>query len=431
MTSHQVRKISLLTEPNINTAFPFTEYPFINKYKEYPVKHAKVIRKDFEPIENYFGLVKCSILPPRKLLLPLLPTTVNGKLYFALCRTCAAQKCQGVCKHTDDERLLHGTWCTPELHKAVILGYRVVQIEEVWHYEHRQKGLFAEYINAFLKLKTEASGWPDDVTTDAAKDAFVRDFYQHEGVLLEKEKMVKNAGMRGLAKLCLNSLWGRLGMRENKGKTEYVTEPERFNELMLSGMYQVNSFDLFTEDVMAVQYKFDDDFAEINPSTNVVIAAFTTSWARLHLYQYMEKLDHQLLYCDTDSVIFKWKPGQYLPPTGNYLGDLTSELQPDEWVEEFCSLGAKCYGYRTNKGSFCVKIKGHSINGLTKDSLNLDNMVRLLSSDSVENIKYCNVLKRSKKDLSISQIDMSKQWRVTFDKRVVTDEQFNTLPYGY
>jgi len=148
-----------------------------------------------------------------------------------------------------------------------------LEIEEVWHYENRKSGLFAEYINTFLKLKTEASGWPDDVITDMQKDAYIRDFYQHEGILLEKEKIIKNPGLRSLAKLCLNSLWGRLGMKENKGKTEYVTEPERFNELMLSGMYKVNSFDLFSDEIMAVQYKFEDLYSEINPSTNVVIAA--------------------------------------------------------------------------------------------------------------------------------------------------------------
>ena len=86
-----------------------------------------------------------------------------------------------------------------------------MEIEEVWHYETRKSGLFAEYIDTFLKLKTEASGWPDDVITDMQKDAYIRDFYQHEGILLEKEKIIKNPGLRSLAKLCLNSLWDVLG----------------------------------------------------------------------------------------------------------------------------------------------------------------------------------------------------------------------------
>ncbi len=145
----------------------------------------------------------------------------------------------------------------------------------------------------------------------------------------------------------------------------------------------------------------------------------------------MERLGPQLLYVDTDSLVFSYKPGQYLPPTGNYLGDLTNELSSDEWIEEFCSLGPKCYGYRTNKGKFAVKIKGHSINGLTKDKLNFQNMVRILSDKSTELVSYPNVLNRKKKSLSIFQTDMTKIWRVTYEKRVIVDEMYNTLPYGY
>jgi len=145
----------------------------------------------------------------------------------------------------------------------------------------------------------------------------------------------------------------------------------------------------------------------------------------------MEKLGPQLMYVDTDSLIFTHKTGQYMPPLGNYLEDLTSELKPDEWIVEYCSLGPKCYGYHTNKGKFMVKIKGHSINGETKEKLNFQNMVKLLSDRSTELISYPRVLKRNKKTLSIFQTDVTKVWRVTYDKRFIVDEQYNTLPYGY
>ncbi len=36
--------------------------------KTYPIGHPEIILKDFEPIETYFGLIKCTVLPPRKLL---------------------------------------------------------------------------------------------------------------------------------------------------------------------------------------------------------------------------------------------------------------------------------------------------------------------------------------------------------------------------
>ena len=306
-----------------------------------------------------------------------------------------------------------------------------MHIDEVWHFENRVTGLFREYINTFLKIKTEASGWPANCVTEEQRAQFIKEFYEREGVKLDPAKMILNPGLRALAKLKLNSLWGRLGMRDDKSKTEFVTDPARFNELLLSGKFNVQSFDLLSDEVMGVQFRVQENFDDVNPSTNVILAAFTTSLARLHLYQFMEKLGSNLLYCDTDSVIFKHKPGDYMPPTGNYLGALTSELKPDQWIVSFCSLGPKCYGWLSNDGQHTSKIKGHTINGETKELLNFETLLRLLSDGSVENIRYSRVLRRVKKHLTIFQTDQTKRLQFTFDKRVIVDEEFNTLPYGY
>ena len=411
-----------------------------------------MITDNFADLSSYYGLVKCTIVPHRGLLCPVIPATINGKLYFSLCRTCAGEKKKGPCSHSEQQRALSGTWCTPELTKAVDLGYKVsstnagsekqllyqsmlwfqiTQIVEVWHFPQTTTGLFLEYINKFLKIKYEASGWPKENMTQQEKDAYIQEIWDREGIRLDPSAICKNPGLRQVAKLCLNSLWGRLGMKEDRSHTEYVREPARFFELLCSGSYKVTSFDEFTDDVMAVEYKVEEGFREVNTSTNVVIAAFTTCLARLHLFQYMEKLGKQLLYFDTDSIVFSHRPGQYMPPTGNFLGDLESELEAGDFIVSFGSLGPKCYGYVTKKGKTCIKIKGHSINGETSGQLNFETLMRLLSDDSVELIKYSNVLKRNKKTLSIFQTDLTKAWRVTYEKRYICNDAFETLPYGY
>ena len=65
-----------------------------------------------------------------------------------------------VCGHTKEERAMIGTWCTPEIQKAVEKGYDVIKIYEVSHFKpgNRRTGLFAEYVNKWLKNKTEATG---------------------------------------------------------------------------------------------------------------------------------------------------------------------------------------------------------------------------------------------------------------------------------
>jgi hypothetical protein len=103
-----------------------------------------------------------------------------------------------------NDRKLCGVWCQPELMKAVEKGYRIGKIEEVWHYPDTMEELFKDYVNTFLKIKTEASGYPPHVQTDEEKDKYIADFEEHEGIKLEKDKIMVNPGLRALAKLFLN-----------------------------------------------------------------------------------------------------------------------------------------------------------------------------------------------------------------------------------
>lgn len=67
--------------------------------------------------------------------------------------------------HTDYERLIHDTWCTPEISKAVEKEYRIVKIHEIWHFweEQRVEGLSSGYLDTWLKIKQESSGRPSHV----------------------------------------------------------------------------------------------------------------------------------------------------------------------------------------------------------------------------------------------------------------------------
>ena len=110
-----------------------------------------------------------------------------------------------------------GTCCTPELQTAVRLGYRVLKIYEVYHWkdttqydaETKEGGLFASYINTFLKYKQEASVPRDWIKTPKDAKEYIDWYFEKEGVSLDGEKIEKNPGMRALAKLCLNSFWGK------------------------------------------------------------------------------------------------------------------------------------------------------------------------------------------------------------------------------
>ena len=79
------------------------------------------------------------------------------------------------------------------------------------------------------------------------------------------------------------------------------------------------------------------------------------------------------MYYDTDSVIYKTKPGQEKLPLGRYLGQFTDELGGNSIVE-FCSGGAKDYGYLTKKGKVECKVRGFTLNYEALQTLNYNTM---------------------------------------------------------
>ena len=127
---------------------------------------------------------------------------------FPLCKTCADTLNQNPCTHSDEERAILGTWCHVELMKAIEKGYEVLKIHEVWHWEQTTDKLFKEYVDMFLKIKQEASDYPPDCVTDEQKQRYIEEYYQNEGIRLDPNKIERNPGLRQLAKLALNSLWG-------------------------------------------------------------------------------------------------------------------------------------------------------------------------------------------------------------------------------
>ena len=108
-----------------------------------------------------------------------------------------------------------GTWCIPEILVAIQKGYTLLEVYEVHHWPETSRygpktntgGLFTEYVNTFLKLKQEASGWPEWCVTADDKARYVREYQEREGIKLDPDNIRKNPGLRSLTKLLLNSFW--------------------------------------------------------------------------------------------------------------------------------------------------------------------------------------------------------------------------------
>jgi hypothetical protein len=192
-------------------------------------------------------------------------------------------------------------------------------------------------------LKAQASGYPSWVRTPEDEDLYIQSFEASEGIGLDKDAIEHNPAKRTLAKLCLNSMWGKLTERNNRVSTKMISEPRELYRFLATPEIEVTNLMFASDDVVWASWQF---IAEENlPSlrhTNEVLGAYVTSSARVHLYSYLDRLQEKALYCDTDSVFYiQGEDESMLIECGDRLGDMTDELKPGEYISEFVSAGPK------------------------------------------------------------------------------------------
>ncbi|XP_061170591.1 uncharacterized protein LOC133179932 [Saccostrea echinata] len=372
-------------------------YPYVLKHRAFPVGHPQIITDQFQDVRSYFGLIHCRVLPPRGLYHPVLPYRTGGKLLFPLCRTCAEQQdSKHRCQHTDQERSLTGTWVTTELHKALDMGYTLEQIYEVWHFPESSTDLFRPYIDTFLKIKQEASGFPPECQTEEQQLNYIHQFLEKEGIRMDRLSIEKNPVRRTIAKLFLNCLWGKFAQRLLLPKTKYLDEEEELQELLQD----------LTIDIKGIQLLENKEKAELDMM-----------------------LRNRVLYFDTDSIVYQHKEGQFNPTLGNSLGEWTDELDGDHIIK-FMSGGPKNYAYLTAKGKSILKVKGLTLNFRASNIVSPETLEKMLKKEMDEvTVSYPYKIQRTR-DHQVKTVPLDKKYRIVYDKRQILKD-YNTIPYGY
>ena len=446
-------------------------YPTVMYYDRYPTGHPeKIIKpKNYDP--DWFGFVYCKVLPPRGLYIPVLPYKQKSKdahkLLFGLCRCCMNelnQKCyhhtklkctenceikvcpnckstkkiakqccmecynlrNQECNHTTSQREITGFWTTAEMNKAIEKGYQIIDIYEVWHFKESSTELWKGYIRKFLKIKLEASEF------ECSEEEY-REKARKLGIELGELK--PNPGLRFIAKLCLNSLWGKFGQNPKVKQSLYIDDPKTFVSLVLDEKIENLSISFLGESMAYVNYEIKDRFLSTSYNTNIYIACYTTAWARLRLYEMMERLDRNICYCDTDSLVYienEQTKHIYDKYIGDSLGEWTDELHGD-YMDFWCCAQPKDYGYIMNTSKHVGKVKGFRVNAETEDKMTIESRKQLIKGTiNTVDITYNPFV--INKSCQIFTKQMVKQWAFKFDKRrivKISDDEIDTLPFGY
>ena len=154
-------------------------------------------------LKDFYGFAKARITTPREMKIPFLPTRLKtGEMVVPL----------------GD---FGGWYYSEELKYAEQLGYTIDL--EVGYQFTRGKSIFKDYVTKFYELKRKAT----------------------------------NPVQKTIAKLLLNSLYGRFGMRADPTRAEILTKSE-FNHI--SQNHQIKSYSEIMPDRFLVQYDIHPDY---------------------------------------------------------------------------------------------------------------------------------------------------------------------------
>ena len=196
-------------------------------------------------------------------------------------------------------------------------------------------------------------------------------------------------------------------------------------------------FHIMNDEVIEIEFQNSEDFIPLSQKTNVAIASFCTSWARLKLWFVMNRLGSRVLYHDTDSIILSSNNLESIPLLGNYLGDLTDELAcknigckkencEGHWIVKFISCGPKNYSYKLNTGEVICKVRGFSLNFSGSQIINFDSMKETLMSwwknDETKLVTIKTEIKRNKYESRVYSSVVKKHYGVVYDKRFIYDD---------
>lgn len=420
------------------------------------LRHSEIDPARFHPTasDRYFGFAKVFVVPRRSDLIGILPQRdpESGRLCFPVFP-------------------MMGVWGTQELYLAMQNGYEVKEIYELYHWDqaNRSNEYLRGYVSTYIRMKQEAEGWKKlgaalDQPSEEEKDQIVEEMYAQNGRLgrIRKDKVQKNPVKRQLAKLFLNSLWGKFAQKESHFESMTIYGPAQFAFIWSHRaiIKETFTFRETSPGTYKVRFQFKGAFIRHVGHGNTLLAARITEAGRCVLHSRMLLIGpERIIYCDTDSVVFyRDRQGPELEGVG--LGKWVNEY-PEEQIEEFAALAPKMYtvvltgggGAGSAESRENVKAKGVMLSSRNKAELKISRMKELLypvvrndrehlmGAIQLENMAiYPNCQNMSFDYATMLTRENTKDVRVVISKRRVAvqesfefshDSSIRTFPWGY
>ena len=345
-------------------------YPSVMKDCDMPVGTPTYFNGDIRSFDpGAFGFFYCEIIAPDNIDHPIIQTHVKTNNGI---RTVAPL----------------GQWedmiFSEEMDNALKYGYK---FNILWGYTFERKNIFKDYVDFLYNFRLN---YP------------------------------KDDPMNFIAKILLNSLYGRFGMDDNFNEFNIIHK-DYFND------FQNKFFDNILGTVKLGDYilvEFKNQIEEDSSSHNVSIgiASSITAYARIHMSQFKNNPKINLYYSDTDSAYTDSELDESLI-SDTILGKLK--------LEHICSkaifLSPKVYFLETEQGKIIYKVKGLSHN----IELSMNDFNNLLYKDAFIKKSQTKWM-RNLSEGQIKLLDQLYTLKVTDNKRQLiykNNKLIGTKPY--
>jgi hypothetical protein len=341
-------------------------YPFVMKKYSYPISQPIVFNS---PDKNIYmetdGITKAHVIAPDDLYIPVLPSKIKLK---------SDNKLMFVTGSFD------GYWDNHLLRKAKELGY---SIEPLKTYSFQSDYIFKEFVDNFYSIKQNTE---------------------------------KDTPMYLIAKLLMNSLYGKYGQRQISESMIKDPDPD-------TDKYTVKDFDIETGWARVEEEGKGKSYL---PQISIHVTAMAQLWLYESLQQILEK-GYKIFYCDTDSITTDYKNLH----VSKELGDWKLEKR----IASGYFVLPKTYKIIDDSGKVELRAKGYSKklqSKITEDAfkhalLNDDYSGFSVISDNKEMLRASASFHRFKDFNKLDYIRRSIQTR--YNKRKILKD-FNTRPYN-
>jgi len=258
---------------------------------------------------NAFGFFYCEIIAPNNIKHPIIQTHV---------------KTHGGIRTIAPIGIWEDMLFSAEMDNAKKYGY---QFKILWGYKFERKIIFKSYVDNLYSLR---------------------------------QQFPKTNPLNYIAKLLLNSLYGRFGMEDSFSDNIIINDLKTLKEFMKNHSDDIINMIDFNNNQTFIQYrpKSKDVNTELygtleTHNTNVAIASAITAYARIHMSYFKNNPNFNLYYSDTDSAYID-RP----LPKDMVSSTILGKLKLENVLNKAIFLAPKVYYLETIDSKDIYKVKG-------------------------------------------------------------------------